>query len=120
MSTIILGSQGNLGQQLKKSFINELEAAWDYVDFDFLDFQLLAKKLDKTQASLIINAAAYNVVDNCEKDAEVKVLAYRLNRDLPAFLPDYALKRGIKLMHYSTDYVFGGDNRLNRPYRELD
>ena len=120
MSTIILGSQGNLGQQLKKAFINELEAAWDHVDFDFLDFKLLAKKLDETQASLIINAAAYNAVDNCENDKEAKILAYKLNRDLPAFLADYALEKGIKLMHYSTDYVFGGDNRLTRPCQELD
>ena len=56
----------------------------------------------------IINATAYNAVDKCEeKDSEFE-LAKKLNGDAVGFLAQAAIEVGAILVHYSTDYVFGG------------
>ena len=120
MNTIILGANGNLGSQLKSKFVNNISAAWDHADFDYLNFNELTKRLNKIRPQLIINAAAYNAVDKCEVDSLEEGLAFKLNRDLPAFLADYCLKSQATLLHYSTDYVFGADNSINHPYLEID
>jgi dTDP-4-dehydrorhamnose reductase len=120
MSVIILGSAGNLGSQLAKTFSADLSAAWDRRDFDFLDFNELTKRLKEVGPNLIINAVAYNAVDKCESDDKELALARRLNVELPAKLADFCLENDIVLMHYSSDYIFGGDNRLSPAYKETD
>ena len=120
MSTLILGAAGNLGGQLKKVFSAQEITAWDRSDFDFLDFVELKRHLQTAKPELIINAAAYNAVDKCESEEAEKTLAWRLNRDLPGVLADYCLENNIPLVHYSTDYVFGGDGRLDGAYNEID
>ncbi len=120
MSTLILGAAGNLGGQLKKAFSAQEITAWDRSDFDFLDFVELRRHLQLAKPELIINAAAYNAVDKCESEEAEKILAWRLNRDLPGVLADYCLENNIPLVHYSTDYVFGGDGRLDGAYNEID
>jgi dTDP-4-dehydrorhamnose reductase len=120
MSVIILGAAGNLGSQLEKTFSANLSAAWDRRDFDFLDFAELSRRLKELSPSLIINAAAYNAVDKCESDDEELALAKRLNVELPAQLADFCLENDISLMHYSSDYVFGANNRFGPAYSETD
>lgn len=119
MSILILGASGNLGTQLKLVYKKEETITWDRSDFDFLDFELLKQKLELASPSLIINAAAYNAVDKCEEDEKEAALAWKLNRDLPAVLADYCLKKSIPFLHYSTDYVFGSDARLSGAYTEI-
>jgi dTDP-4-dehydrorhamnose reductase len=119
MAILILGASGNLGTQLKLVYKEEETIAWDRSDFDFLDFKTLKQKLETLSPSLIINAAAYNAVDKCEEDKKETALAWQLNRDLPAVLADYCLEKSIPLLHYSTDYVFGGDGRLSSAYTEI-
>lgn len=120
MSIIILGAAGNLGGQLKIVLQEQKVLAWDRSDFDFLDFEGLKKRLQSEDPELIINAAAYNAVDKCENDEAEEILARRLNQDLPGVLADFCLASGATLIHYSTDYVFGGDQRLAGAYSETD
>lgn len=120
MPILILGASGNLGTQLKLVYKDEKIVGWDRTDFDFLDFKILKQKLAELSPALIINAAAYNAVDKCEEDKTEAALAWKLNRDLPAVLADYCLEKSIPLLHYSTDYVFGGDGRLSSAYTEID
>lgn len=120
MSIIILGAAGNLGGQLKIVLKEQTVLSWDRSDFDFLDFEELKKRLQAEDPELIINAAAYNAVDKCETDEAEAALARRLNQDLPGVLADFCLASGATLMHYSTDYVFGGDQRSAGAYSETD
>lgn len=120
MSILILGAAGNLGGQLRLVFVDQKPVSWDRVDFDFLDFGELSRRLQILRPTIIINAAAYNSVDKCEQEEGEAALAWSLNRDLPAALADYCLSAGALLIHYSTDYVFGGDQRLSGAYNELD
>lgn len=119
MGIVILGANGNLGVQLQKQFKDDLIAAWDHADFNFLDFNELTEQLKKIKPKIIINVAAYNAVDDCEKSEKEEALAYIINRDLPAVLSDYCLINDIKLMHYSSDYVFGVEQRRIEAYNEL-
>lgn len=64
---------------------------------------------------VVLNAAAYNLVDKAESEPEE---AFRGNTYLPRLLAMACRARGAKLVHYSTDYVFDGE--LRRPYVETD
>ncbi|MFZ4648497.1 MAG: SDR family oxidoreductase [Patescibacteria group bacterium] len=109
MKILILGSQGNLGTQLMKVFFESQVVGLDRNDLDFLDFNLLGKRLKDEMPDLVINAAAYNAVDKCETEPLEKDLAIKLNIDLPAYLAGFCLLNNLILVHYSTDYVFSGD-----------
>ncbi len=107
---LILGAKGNLGTQLVKVFQNNYQVlAWDREELDFLNFEKLAKKIRAEKPEIIINAVAYNNVDACEEDIKELDLAYKLNRDLPKNLAQIAVGIKAKLVHFSTDYVFGGE-----------
>lgn len=62
--------------------------------------------VEQVRPDLIIHAAALANLEACEKDPD---LARRLNTDLPGELAGAARKRGIKLVHMSTDCVFDGE-----------
>ncbi len=107
---LILGAKGNLGTQLVKVFNSDYKViAWDKEDLDFLDFEKLVEKIKTEKPEIIINAVAYNNVDACEEKKEEFELAYKLNRDLPKNLAEIASELNLKLVHFSTDYVFGGE-----------
>lgn len=63
----------------------------------------------------IINCSAYTNVEKAEEDIE---LATKLNEDGPRNIARVARKIGAKLIHISTDYVFGGNG--SQPYNEDD
>lgn len=117
MSVLILGGQGNLGTQLSRVFTGSL--AWDREDLDFLNLPLLEDRIRKLKPEIIINAVAYNAVDKCEKDSEELALAYKLNRDLVSSLAKTASEIGATLVHYSSDYVFSGD-QVKSAFKEED
>ncbi|MEA3398530.1 MAG: dTDP-4-dehydrorhamnose reductase [Patescibacteria group bacterium] len=109
---LILGSQGNLGNQLIKVFSNENDVtAWDREEIDITDEDLIKKKVRDIKPDIIINAAAYNAVDKCEESEEEYDLAKRINIDGPRNIAEAALKVGAIFVHYSSDYVFNGKQK---------
>jgi len=109
MKILILGSNGNLGQQLVKAFSDGNDIiAWDRSEIDITDKALILKKIKDVKPEVVINAAAYNAVDKCETDGKEFGLAQKLNGEAPGILAEAALSVGAILVHYSTDYVFGG------------
>ncbi|MBU0636894.1 MAG: dTDP-4-dehydrorhamnose reductase [Patescibacteria group bacterium] len=119
MKILILGARGNLGQQLVKVFsIDNNVIAWDMTDVDITDKNLVDKKINDLKPEVVINAAAYNAVDKCEINDEEYDLAKKINIDGPKFLAEAALNVKAILIHYSTDYVFSGNEEGG--YREDD
>lgn len=111
MKILLLGSQGNLGTALS-SVVDPDEhslIAWDKDDVDVTDEGLLRKKIVDISPELIINAVAYNDVDACETKEEAKNLAQQLNVELVRNLALAAMEVNAILVHYSSDYVFKGD-----------
>ena len=115
MKTLIIGAKGMLGQELAKIFKSYDLHLWDREEIDITVVDMVRDKVAKLNPDLIINAAAYNLVDNCETDFE---LAKKINYDGPVNLAKAAQAIGATLVHYSTDYVFEGTKKDG--YREYD
>jgi dTDP-4-dehydrorhamnose reductase len=76
---------------------------------------MIQEVLEKEDVSVVINLAAYNAVDRAEEEVEK---AFAVNRDGAGNLAGACRRRGLALIHFSTDYVF--DGRKKRPYVEDD
>lgn len=110
---LILGSKGMLGQELERAYRSDeayMVFAWDREDIDVTDFRTVERMIREQSPALIINAIAYNAVDLCEEDDEEYRQAFRLNAEVPEFLARLAREIGASFVHYSTDYVFDGEN----------
>jgi dTDP-4-dehydrorhamnose reductase len=84
-------------------------------DVDYFDADELGDFLDEHEPDCLVNAVAYTQVDRAEDEPEE---AYRLNAALPALLGVLAGERGIRLAHFSTDFVF--DGAKGAPYLPAD
>ena len=117
MSTILVtGANGQLGNELRcleKSFPKFTFVFTDYEELDITDAGAVAKTLQATKASYLINCAAYTAVDKAETEQDK---AYSLNADAPKILASETNKTGCKYIHISTDYVFDGTSHI--PYTE--
>jgi dTDP-4-dehydrorhamnose reductase len=128
---LILGAKGNLGRQLMKVFSNGIEypigypipldsrlVALDKNELDITNKELILEKIKEIKPDIIINAAAYNAVDKCEEDEKEFDLAKKINGKAPGILAPAALENNAILIHYSSDYVFDGENKNG--YKEDD
>jgi dTDP-4-dehydrorhamnose reductase len=84
-------------------------------EVDLMDEAALVRVVADAPWDCIINAAAYTNVDQAESEPDD---AFAVNAKAPARLASETGKRGIPLIHISTDYVF--DGRKGSPYRESD
>ena len=71
----------------------------------------------KIKPDLVINTAAFHKVDLCEDEGEA---AFKVNAVGVRNLCEVCLKIDAVLMHFSTDFVFGGDKNRMIPYNEDD
>lgn len=123
MRILITGAGGQVGFEAVRSLagLGEILTADRAVDsalgiehaLDFTDPHSLRDRVRSLAPDLIINAAAHTAVDAAEDEPD---LADALNHRAVAILAEVARERGALLVHYSTDYVFGGDG--SAPYRE--
>ncbi|MDB4679640.1 dTDP-4-dehydrorhamnose reductase [Planctomycetaceae bacterium] len=116
MKTVILGGYGQLGTALEK-FSPETVVALSRKNADLTNIDQLFAKLESLSPDVLINCAAYNHVDRAEAEPD---LAFALNAVAPGQLAEWCDARGIIFVHFSTDYVFGGDLDRDVPYREVD
>lgn len=117
MKILVIGSNGMLGQELVKTFTHKKNevVAWDFKELDITNAKEVQEKIGKLAPELILNAAAYNAVDLCEKDKAEYEKAKNLNGKAPGYLAKAAKKLGATLVHYSTDYVFSGLPEIPEP-----
>jgi dTDP-4-dehydrorhamnose reductase len=73
----------------------------------------LAGALDHLAPDLIVNPAAYTAVDRAEDERD---LAFTINGEAPGVIAEWAARRDVPLVHFSTDYVFNGQGET--PWRE--
>lgn len=116
---LIIGAKGMLGQELVKVFKKDKKnyevIAWDREEFDITNEREVNSKIAKLKPHIIINAAAYNAVDKCEKDKKEFELAKKLNGLAAGYLAKASKKNKAILAHYSTDYVFDGEPIIPEP-----
>jgi dTDP-4-dehydrorhamnose reductase len=103
---LILGSAGQLGCELQRSFSGAGEIVTAGRDsLNLADPVGLSSFVRDVAPEIILNAAAYTAVDRAESEPE---LAMAVNARAPAVLAEEALRLRALLVHYSTDYVFDG------------
>lgn len=110
MKVLVTGATGQLGREARLAF----DARGDEViaigrgDVDFADTDRVAEAVAACRADWVINCAAYTQVDTAEDEPEQ---ACRVNRDGARAVADGARAGHSRLLHVSTDFVFGGGDR---------
>jgi dTDP-4-dehydrorhamnose reductase len=114
---LVFGCRGQLGVELMSEFAARGYAVkgYDRADGDITDPALVESLVAEIDPAVVVNAAAYNMVDVAEKEPEA---AFVLNALAVRNLAIAARQVDARLVHYSTDYVF--DGTLGRPYIETD
>ena len=121
MKVLLTGSNGMLGQAVKKALIsNEMQVLGiDRTDsdfcFDLLNDEKIKSCIDHLRPDIIINAAAIIDINLCERDHGA---SYCINGRLPGILAEQCRKYGIYFVQISTDHYYKGHG--NRTHKETD
>lgn len=113
MKIILLGASGQLGHEWQYFFSRKTKGQvillpYTSTQLDITNFGELDNEIAEQQPDIIINCAAYTDVDKAEKE---KKKAKLINTDAVGHLAEECEKHSIKLVHYSTDYIFPGRER---------
>lgn len=115
---LITGANGQLG----RAFVSSLKDddsfdvyACGHSDLDICDERAVHQVLADFGIDILVNCAAYTAVDAAEDHPQE---ADAINRQAVAALARACRQNTVKMVHFSTDYVFDGQSR--RPYRESD
>jgi dTDP-4-dehydrorhamnose reductase len=116
-NVLVLGSLGQLGSELVREFHarGHRVSGYDRAEVDITDEAQVEQAFARLRPELVINAAAYNQVDVAEREPQA---AFLVNALAVRHLAVACRQWDIRLVHYSTDYVF--DGRTDRPYTEED
>src|SRR5437879_1997552 len=115
MRILLIGANGQLGSDLVRNNPGYQIVAPDKNELDVTRGDMVAAAIRDWHPDWVINTAAFHNVPLCEEQPEQ---AFRVNciavRDLALACEAYSAR----LMTFSTDYVFNGEQR--KPYREED
>ena len=106
MKYLITGRNG----QLARAFIRTFERqaidfiAPDEAHLDITNLKLVTEAIAEYKPDVIINCAAYNLVDKAEQDRDA---AFAVNAQGPKNLAQAAQRKTV-LVHFGSDYVFDG------------
>lgn len=109
MRTVLLGPNGQLGTDIRAA------NAARRTPFDILSVDRSKLDLSEIDAAIealrvidfdcLINCSSYHKTDDVERNAQ---LAFAINTHLPQALARLCAEKDARLVHISTDYVFGG------------
>jgi dTDP-4-dehydrorhamnose reductase len=111
---LLFGGSGQVGREL----LSVLPAVGAVIaprrsDADLTSPESLRDTIRRVKPWVVVNAAALTNVDQAEREPE---LARAVNEIAPGAIAEAAAHVGAIVVHYSTDYVFGGDRTT--PYDE--
>jgi dTDP-4-dehydrorhamnose reductase len=114
---VVFGCDGQLGVELMHEFgaAGYEVKGYDRDDGDITNPARVEQVVAEADPALVVNAAAYNMVDVAESEPQTALL---INGLALRNLATAARQVDAVLVHYSTDYVF--DGRAGRPYVETD
>jgi dTDP-4-dehydrorhamnose reductase len=114
----VTGAKGQLGTDLCRALHSFDVIPFTHGDIEIGDMASVREAMVKHKPAVIINTAAYVRVDDCE---DKKEKAFQVNALGARNVAVVAQELGAKLVHISTDYVFGGEAELRTaPYTEFD
>ena len=113
MKVVVLGAFGQLGSDLRVALARQDVVALGRADFDVRDAAKARAILGEIRPDAIVNTTAFHKVEACETEPEA---AFGVNAVAAASVARIARELGARLVHVSTDYVFGGTDA--RPLSE--
>lgn len=117
MSVVVIGSTGQLGQDLLRVFGDEA-VGLSHQDLDVTDEAGVAAALGSHRPDWVLNTAAFHRVDDCELDPTT---SFAVNATGALNVARAAAEIGSGVVFYSSDYVFGGEERQrDHAYEEGD
>jgi dTDP-4-dehydrorhamnose reductase len=118
MKILVTGAGGQLGTDLCEVLRDSELIPLTHKDIEISDMSSVKQAFNKYKPGIIINTAAYVRVDDCEDEKEK---AFQVNYLGARNVAVVAQELGARLVHISTDYVFGGEAEpRTTPYTEFD
>ena len=115
-AVMITGAAGQLGFELRRTAPDgTLVLPVDIAELDLTDAAAVEAFVATHRPSLVVNAAAYTAVDRAESDPAA---ATAVNVTAAQSLARSAARHGARMIHVSTDFVFGG--ATPQPWRPTD
>jgi len=107
---LITGGNGQLGSEFQKVLTKQRRKflVFPKDKLDITDFKETEQIIKETKPDVLINCAAYTLVDEAEEDPASSDL---VNGSAVANLAYLCKKFNIFLIHFSTDYVFDGKKK---------
>jgi dTDP-4-dehydrorhamnose reductase len=116
MKIVITGAGGFVGGALARHFARAHQVlAPSRAELDVTDDARVRRLVLRERPGLVVNCAVLGV-DECERDPAA---ARAVNAEAPASLARACAEAGAEFMHFSTNYVFGGEQR-RAPYTAAD
>lgn len=115
MKIMIIGAGGQLGSELVNLLQYDTLIPLTHLDIEMTDYQQVNDIISSNVPDVVINTAAYHRVDECEDNIEK---SFSINAYAVRTLAKICNELNTTLVHFSTDYVFGGEKRT--PYVEDD
>jgi dTDP-4-dehydrorhamnose reductase len=117
MRILLIGAAGQLGQDLLPALDEQGHDVTPvtHEQLEICSAEAVRQQMAKVRPQCVISTAAFHRVDECEDKAES---AFAVNVLGVYNLAQSAEQAGSALVHFSSDYVFGGEKRT--PYRESD
>jgi len=118
MKVMVIGASGQLGTDMCIALRGFELVPFTKRDIEITDMTSVKEACSKHEPDVIINTAAYLRVDDCEDDPDKAFLVNALGARNIAVA---AHEIGARLVHISTDQVFGGETTPgNVPFTEFD
>ena len=105
MKIVVVGARGMLGTDLMTVLARKIPRAWISRTGHHGCRRVPSRRFSNQQPDLVINAAAFTNVDSCESHEDE---ALQVNGQGAGIWPRRLTESGAILVHYSTDYVFDG------------
>ena len=119
LKIVVTGGDGQLGRaiaMLSQSSTNSYTLTTRNT-LDICSKEQVEAYLNDNDIDIVVNCAAYTNVEGAESDESE---AIRVNAEGIEILSEACQRHNKRLIHISTDYVFGGDGMRKTPYREDD
>jgi dTDP-4-dehydrorhamnose reductase len=117
MKVVVLGGNGQLGEDVGEAFRGEGDevTSLSHEDVEIASQESITKRLELLHPEVVVNTAAFHHVEKCEADP---AMSFQINAIGARNVAQASDAIGATLFHVSTDYVFDGLKRS--PYSETD
>ncbi|WP_299152617.1 dTDP-4-dehydrorhamnose reductase [uncultured Christiangramia sp.] len=115
---LVTGANGQLGSCFRRHREKYSNLSFDFKssrELDISNFAEVDRLFSSQSYDFCINAAAYTNVEKAESEKEK---AFQINAEAAGKLAEVCAVKQVKMIHFSTDYVFDGSK--TEPYLETD